>query len=72
MKLELDQKQGVVKKFPYLVFGCEVPKNCRQNDGRVRRLTVSPPQSEVCPEPQRQASPSRLRALQLVRKNEGK
>jgi len=72
MKLELDQKGGVVEKFPYLVFGCEVPKNCRRNDGRVRHLTVSPLQSEVCPEPRRQASPSRLHALQLVRKNEGK
>ncbi len=30
------------KKFPYLVFGCELPKNCHRSDGRVRHLTVSP------------------------------
>ncbi len=26
-------------------------QNCRRNDGRVRRLTVSPSQFELCPEP---------------------
>jgi hypothetical protein len=39
------------KKFPYLVFGCELPKNCHRNDGWVWRFTVSPSQAEVCPEP---------------------
>ncbi len=41
-------------------------------DDRVRPLTVSPLQSEVCFEPRQQASPSRLRALQLARKDKGR
>jgi hypothetical protein len=41
-------------------------------DGRVRRLTVSPSQFEVCPKPRQQASLGRLRALLLVWKNKGR